>query len=1120
MAISILRGRSGSGKSACIEEAIVAEHAKGRPCILVVPDQSTFEAETRLMALLGGGLLDVEVLGFTRLSKRVLDQTGGAKRLFLSEDGKKMALRKIIEENQAELKLFGDLGPRSGFVEQISGFFKTMKFGQLGGEELRKLSQSVQDELLRMKLGDIALLYDKMQEFMAGRYIDAEDAQNLLIERIPEAEFLKESAVFIDGISAKLFSAQSLAMLAELMRYCHSLCISICLCEETDPDAAVFAQQRAVYRKIKQLAMESGRAIEEVSFPIASGKKRQAPPALQQIEKHLFSYEMLCFSGKEAEGLCWMEAPSQREEVEQAALYVDSLLRRGNRCNDISIAMGDPALYGPFLKRAMPHLPLFLDERRALASHGVVELSLASLDVVLHNYRREDLLRVIKSGFSPLSIDQGELLETFALEFGINFQRWTTPFEKMGAKSKEELEEKELLRLEAAEEARQMLLAPLENLKKRLGRAKSAEECAKALFDYFEDIALRTLLDERCQAWEDAGEWDFAQENAQVWHILMELLDQIATLIPGSMSAPRFKELLEEGCVSHKIGMIPSLADQIVLGDVSRLATRDCEHLIVLGCNEGMIPAVPPEAGLIDDRDIEQMRKGGVDILPDQAESVLTDRQSVYALLSRPKKSLYLSWSKSDKEGNSMYPSEIAERIQALFPDQKKQYEEKNIMNSLNPEEAFVLAQKQLREAVDGDAESATDTEKEGLLDALAYFEQEVPYASRLQRCPQQIFEPQKGMNAQNPEILYRFAARSSVSRLERFNDCPFRHYVQYALRPKERKELKEEASDQGNYFHEAFDRFTKTVQAGRIAWKDINEALCESMMEQVLDEIEETHNNEVFQSTARNKAMGRRLRRTAQKTCLAMVKQVQAGEFYPLMSEAELGGEGENALPPLKLPLGDGREIELLGKIDRVDCFDGEQRKYIRIIDYKSGYARFSFDELYYGLKMQLPIYCAALREHLGVAAGMFYLHVVDDIPNEEALEKLGSEAQFMRPYRLDGILLADKELMQAMDAENSKLILPGGLKADGEIEKKDCLLPIEQMEVLIDFALEKAVDSAERIFAGETAPNPIDFGGRTSCDHCNYQGICRLEAQREGRFRSLKKVGAKGIFGAEGGQ
>ena len=88
--------------------------------ILLVPEQATHQYELSLTQDNElGGLIRLQVLSFERLTWRLLQEVGGSARIHLSDLGKRMVLRKIIEESKDKLKLFKNAAEQPGFIDQL-----------------------------------------------------------------------------------------------------------------------------------------------------------------------------------------------------------------------------------------------------------------------------------------------------------------------------------------------------------------------------------------------------------------------------------------------------------------------------------------------------------------------------------------------------------------------------------------------------------------------------------------------------------------------------------------------------------------------------------------------------------------------------------------------------------------------------------------------------------------------------------------------------------------------------------------------------------------------------------------------------------------------------------------
>ena len=101
-----------------------------------------------------------------------------------------------------------------------------------------------------------------------------------------------------------------------------------------------------------------------------------------------------------------------------------------------------------------------------------------------------------------------------------------------------------------------------------------------------------------------------------------------------------------------------------------------------------------------------------------------------------------------------------------------------------------------------------------------------------------------------------------------------------------------------------------------------------------------------------------------------------------------ELSIDKDGEVKPQALPLESGGSIQIRGSIDRVDVYDFNGEKYVRVIDYKSGVKKFKLSDILDGLNLQMFVYLFALCDDKnaalnGVPAGVLYMHAARNILN-----------------------------------------------------------------------------------------------------------------------------------------
>ncbi len=227
MSLRFVIGRAGSGKSTlCLREVQeeLKERPRGKTILYLVPEQMTFQTR---QALIGSeevrASIRAQVFSFSRLAWKVLQEVGGASRLHIDEAGVHMLLRKIIESRKEGLYVFQKAAEQNGFFEHLGGMIAEFKRYNITPSHVYEMwqqldahSSSAEQKLLANKIYDLRLLYDDFERALIGKYLDSEDYLQLLIEKLPFSEYVKDAEIYIDGFHS--FSPQELEIIRRLMR--------------------------------------------------------------------------------------------------------------------------------------------------------------------------------------------------------------------------------------------------------------------------------------------------------------------------------------------------------------------------------------------------------------------------------------------------------------------------------------------------------------------------------------------------------------------------------------------------------------------------------------------------------------------------------------------------------------------------------------------------------------------------------------------------------------------------------------------------------------------------------------------------------------------------------------
>jgi ATP-dependent helicase/nuclease subunit B len=1106
LSMRYIMGRCGQGKTRQVLAEIKAQLDAGgeEPLILLVPEQFTLQAERDVINRLGlPGIMRLEVLSPSRVGSRVLHEAGGRTRVLLSEKGRYMVLRKIIAACEEQLTVFRRVCQQPGFIEQCSRMLSELKNADINSEMLDECGLQLPDDiLLKDKLHDIALIYNHFNTYLRDRYLDSEDQLNLVIERLPESPYFSRAKVWIDNFNT--LSPATLKLIEQIMKTAASTTISLTMeLGGEDRDRELFALSRYYYNRLHSKAREEG--LNEQIIMVKDWPHNGRSPDLQHLEKELYAYPHRPYTGP-VENISIVATASLQDEVELIAMKILSLVQQQQyRYRDIAVICSDTASYAGPIKRVFDEyqIPFFLDEKRSIMHHPLIELVLAALDMVIKHYRLEDVLRYMKTGLTPLQVEECDRLENYALRYSVQGQRWLEPF-TLGD---------EALRDES-NAYRQALIAPVKEMAVQVQGEHNWAQIARACFEWLEKIQIPQRLESWVEELMQEERFELASENRQIWNVIVEVLDQIAAILGEEKTTLKeFRQVLEMGLASSELGLIPSTVDQVLVGTITRSISQHGPVLLLAGVNDGLLPRGREPEGMLSIDEKELLQAQGVKIGIDNDLQAIEEDFLIYATLSRVKGLLQFSYPLSDFEGKALRPSLLIERLKQIYTGIKVST---RLIDAAAAEDHYLLSApssykymiENLRQALDG---KAVSPRWEAVYD---WFKAKPEWQSRLAGLEEALlFANRPGaVPAAQWKQLYAGSRQTSVSRLELYAACPFAHFVRYGLRPLERKSYEVEAPEVGELFHQAILNFAVKMHQQQLSWEEMRQEQCHTLMEQVMDQLLPAHGEGVFMSTHRYRYLGQRLKRIGQRAVWTLARHLKSGEFQPLGYEMRFGPGG--AFPAVVVELADGETVSLEGRIDRVDVYDDGEDSYVRIIDYKSGPRDLDMSDIYYGLNLQLLIYLQAVlagfNTPYGAArpGGIFYFHIDDPMieADEDIVEEI--EKKLAARLRLRGLALEEANVIRAMDRDINgySLVVPVGMSGEGKFYSQSALFNLDQFEMVLNYVQNLVRQISQEMMSGHIEIAPFKKGQQRACTYCRYHAVCQFDTLfAANRYRHL---------------
>ena len=466
--------------------------------------------------------------------------------------------------------------------------------------------------------------------------------------------------------------------------------------------------------------------------------------------------------------------------------------------------------------------------------------------------------------------------------------------------------------------------------------------------------------------------------------------------------------------------------------------------------------------------------------------------------LTGAKGRIILSYALADETGRALREGTTVQALRRLFPMMP-------VSGGLAQEErkAMLCAQTPALEALAVELSESADGRhplEEEYIEAAAALSETQEGEARLFSVTKGLGQPlTKRLDAVQARGLYGRPV-SSVSRLETFAQCPYKHFVRYGLAPKEEQRPGVDIAELGTIYHEAAEQFTRMVTQ-LPEFPDVSQAVCDRLMDEAVAPLIDEWRASPLGESKRGEAVARTIRRTAKRTARNIISQYADSSFRPIQTEFVFG---QNGISPIMLELADGSFVYLQGRIDRVDmAADGA----VRIIDYKSGGKKFDPTLVYWGLQLQLLLYMAAAMARIpgSRAAGFFYCRIEDPTVKTEERMKEEVEKQIAKKLSLSGITLSDVSILRAQGGVHAGMVTKEG-KPNGRYASS--MVTDEGMEHLIEFARKKATSLAGDIYTGMIDDSPYERGAMNACQNCDYASICTFDPKRKPRRRLSAKT------------
>ncbi len=1130
--LNLILGRSGSGKTEFSRHILKSRAQLGdKRLLLIVPEQFSFASERALLSDLPADLAqNIEVLSFTRLCDFVGRELGGLAVNTIDDSVKIIVMMRTLEGLKDSLKLYAAHTDSTSLAKEFLSLIDELKKERITPDMLDAVSEKTASAALSLKLKECALIFRTYDAVLSQSYTDESTLSDMLCQKLECNDFFSGYTICIDAF--KGFTGQEFEIIKHLLIQAAEVYITLPTDDiyANDP-SMIFVSVNETAKRLISIAKENSITVrytgedetgEDEGF-IKSGIRFKSE-ALAFLEKNIFSPCSETFD-HETNDIVLVSANDIHDECMFVAATARKLLTEdGYRLNDIAVITRSEDEYKTELISTFKKfdLPVFEDKRQPVSAQPLITLCFSVLQIMTSGFTTENILRYLKCGLSPLSDIEVARLENYALMWDFGAKAWREDFtnspaglDELKSKSAIERNEKELADLN---EMRKKTVLPLMALKNSLKEA-TASDISRALYKFILSTGVDSELKRFAIELNDDGNSDLAAEQDRVWDLLMNILSKLGSIHADTKTDIKtYTELFRAVIDMTDLGSIPHTLDEITVGSADRIRLTNPRAVFVVGCEEGVFPAVISDNGILSSSDRRELEDLDLHLSSNISIKACEERFIAYSALTQAREKLFISYHKTD--GTSGYaPSIIYENTLKLFKDSIKVLDTDDIdceYYAETPQSAFsIYAQNYSLLAVEEEA-----VKLNSIRSSISDIDEFSRKFQALDRAANK-----KDFRIEDPYIATDLFGKDmylSASRVDVYHKCAFEYFCKHGIKALPGKKAQLSPAVSGTVIHFVLEKVIKELGKDKLI------ALTNEQIAEIVNKWLTIYLNENIggfdNKTLRFKYLYNRLSISLCDVLKRLCEEFKNSEFIPCDFELPIddnAAKDGTGVPSYTLELQDGGKLELHGSVDRVDKYEKDGTTYIRVVDYKSGGKDFVLSDVIYGLNMQMLIYLFAIQaggqERYGHVQPSGILYYPAKRNQVSLSSKKAKEEEILKDKRKhdrgNGLFLLDEDVLNAMEIGIGGHFIPVEVKdKKGVSTITGNLITAQRLGRLrnrIDLILR---EMAENLHSGYISAIPA-FGEdyKYTCDYCDYKTVCGFE---DGKRREVKKISNDEVF------
>lgn len=1034
--------------------------ANNQKKLIIVPEQFSHNFE-RLLCEIGTNeaTKTAEVSSFKRMTDKIFAEIGGLAKTYINDSGRSLAMFNAISNVHSLLTVYKNR--KSDNINKILAIIDEFKMYGVDENDLLLACENLEGNL-KNKIQDLYYIYAEYNKITSHDLNDPRNELDFLCENFYNCTILNDYHIYFVAFDG--FTTQQYNVIAQMLKKNLTVTIYLDLRNQDDKIYDLFCVERDTMKRLKMMCKIN-------NFELIERYDQTIENKFDEIAQKIFEFDN---NVQKVDDINLHIS----ETVQKECMYVASeIIRLVRDCNyrfcDFIITSRNFESYKNYLEIALNRyeIPSFLADTESIENKMPIKVITDTLNMISTDFEIKSVFKYLKSPLSHINKDICDQLEDYVIRWDIKYLGENLKFTANPAFRLKKVNDEQQTTLDLLNQNKKIALAPIYKLKKNLATATVGKEFIEILYQYLLDIHLQANIIEYAKTLSD---FKHKQQNLQIWDKIIDSIDQFYQICAEQhMDLDEFISLYTKTLQSYEVSTIPCSLDNVSAGEFEKIVAEKSKIMFILGADSSNLPKKIAENPILNDFDREILEINEINLSPFGSALITREFELIYKVFASPTEKLYVTMSEISPSGEITMPSKIFSFLQTIG---------QNLTTDSMISADFMLDSQ------------VTYLEHQALHGKFSEYEN---YSEILQKSAKTYDQ----ISAENLEKIYN--KNISPSSIEMYNSCSFMHFLRYGLGIDERKVIKFDRLENGNFIHFVLEKILRSKDYDD---KNISERI-NHYIEQYSTEFfgENVVNDDRFLYSFNN------LKKNTYSIIKNVIDEINDSEFKPCDFELEINQNSQ--IKPLEIG-----NFNIVGKVDRVDIYEDANSVNLRVIDYKSGVKKLDLSTFNHGINMQMMIYMLILQESgfydhaekLSDSKGILYVPTkYPKITSDMPIYSENRQKEINSALKRSGILIEDTNIIRKMEKNDPFLYLPVGLTKKEEFSKASSVaseIRFGAMENLIKQKLKETISNMEN---GKITANPYNYEQKSPCDYCKFMNCCSFcdDYNKKRQFEKLSK-------------